>query len=170
MPSRRTPIRAWKYALALGRPGPDMAWVAEDLAVSGSLNPRHFHHLSRLGVTAVVDMRQEGKDDPDLLARHGVSFLHLPVRNLHPPTQEQLQRGTRWVLEHLRGGGKALVHCKDGIGRSVSLAACVLMTRGHDVDSAVTLIGSVRWGVALRRGQLDALREFQRSLCRLSGS
>jgi protein-tyrosine phosphatase len=146
-----------------------MAWVTDDLAVSGSLHPRHFPHLSSMGVTAVVDMRQEGKDDPDLLARHGIDFLHLPVRNLYPPTQEQLRRGARWVLDHLGDGGKALVHCRDGIGRSVSLAACVLMTRGCDADSAVALMRSVRWGVALRRRQRDALREFQRSLGGLPG-
>ena len=116
-----------------------------------------------------MDLRQEDSDDPDLLARHGISFLHLPTRNLYPPTQDQLQEGARWVFEHLREGGKVLVHCKDGIGRSVALAACVLMTRGHDVETAVTLIRSVRWGVALRRGQLEALREFQRSLPRSPG-
>ncbi len=150
--------------MALGKPGPDMAWVTDDLAVSGSLHPRHFPHLADLGVTAVVDMRQEGSDDPELLARHGIAFLHLPVKNMHPPTQEQLQRGARWVLEELGKGGKALLHCKDGIGRSVSLAACVLMTRGHDMDSALALIRSVRWGVALRRRQREALREFERGL------
>ena len=170
MPSRRTPIRAWRYARALGKPRPDMAWVTDDLAVSGSLRPRHFPHLSALGVTAVVDVRQESSDDPDLLARHGISFLHLPVRNLYPPTQEQLDRGTQWVLEHLGEGGKVLAHCKDGIGRSVTLTACVLMARGHDLESAVSLIRSVRWGVALRRGQHEALREFQRNLCRSSRS
>ena len=141
-----------------------MAWVTDDLAVSGSLHPRHFGHLSSLGVTAVVDMRLEGKDDADLLARHGIDLLHVPVRNTHPATQEQLRQGTRWVLEQLQGGGKALVHCKDGIGRSVSLAACVLMSQGRDLDEALAMIRSVRWGVALRRRQMDSLREFQRSL------
>ena len=51
-------------------------------------------------------------------------------------------------MDELGEGGKALVHCKDGIGRSVSLAACVLMTRGY-------ASWSLRWGVALAREALQ---------------
>jgi dual specificity MAP kinase phosphatase len=164
MPSRRVLVHAWQYVVSFGRPAPDLTWVTGHLAVSASLLPRHIPSLAGLGIGAIVDLRQEATDDPDLLALHGISFLHLPVRDHSPPTQEQLGLGTRWVLDQLQAGRKALVHCREGVGRSVVLASCVLMAQGHDLESAVGLIKGRRWGIALRRAQIRSLSEFHQRL------
>ena len=59
-----------------------------------------------------------------------------------------------------------MVHCKEGIGRSVVLSGCVLMRMGYDLAGAVAFLKSRRWGVALNARQMAGLEEFQRGLPR----
>lgn len=158
--NRRAFIRVLRYVGSFGRPGPDLSWITNLLGVSGTLHPRHIAELAGMGVSAVLDVREEDGDDPALLARHGIRFLHLPARDHTPPSQKQLFEGTRWVLNELQAGRRTLVHCKEGIGRSVVLACCVLMVGGHDLGQALNLVKSRRWGVALNASQMGAIMEF----------
>ncbi len=160
MPNRRAFIRVLRYVASFGRPGPDLSWITDQLAVSATLHPRHIAELAKMEVGAVLDVREEDGDDPALLARHGIRFLHLPARDHSPPSQDQLFEGTRWVLDELQAGRRTLVHCKEGIGRSVVLACCVLMVDGLDLGQALSLVNSKRWGVALNASQMGAIMEF----------
>ncbi len=164
MPYRRALIRGFRYVVSFGRPGPDVSWITHLLAVSGTLHPRHIADLAEREVRAILDLREEDRDDPVLLARRGIHFLHLPVRDHCPPSQEQLVEGTRWVLNELRADRRTLVHCKVGIGRSVVLVCCVLMMEGYMLGQALSLVGSKRWGVALNARQKRALVEFEQRI------
>ncbi len=164
MPNRRVAIRSWKYLLTLGRPGPDLSWVTEMMAVSGTIRPGDYGWLEEQGFEAVVDLREEDRGDPELLQKNGISFLHLPTRDHFPPTQEQLLDGSQWTLERLESNQKTVIYCKEGIGRSVALAACVLMRSGHYLADALILLRAKRFGVALNLRQMEALLEFERHL------
>ena len=140
-----------------------MSWITPWLAVSGNIHRQQVNGLAELGIGAIVDLRAEAKDDEALFAQHGIRFLYLPVRDHWSPSQAQLREGADWVLAHVGGGGKALVHCRSGIGRSAVLACCTLMRHGLDLPSALRLVRSRRWGVALNRRHREAVREFARS-------
>ena len=137
-----------------------MDWITTTLCVSGALHPRHIEELARIGIGAVVDLREEGMDDEQLMAQHDIRFLHLPVRDRWPPSQSQMLEGADWILGQMEEQRKTLVHCAEGIGRSVALACCVLMRQGHDLGSAVRLVRARRWGVALNRRHMDGLQQF----------
>ena len=160
MASRRTPLRWLRLLFRRGGRLPDLDWITTTLCVSGTLHPWHIEELARIGIGAIVDMREEGKDDEKLMAQHGIRFLHLPVRDRWPPSQSQMTEGADWVLSQMEEQRKTLVHCKEGIGRSVALACCVLMRQGHDLASAVRLVRARRWGVALNRRHLEGLQQF----------
>ena len=161
MPSRRTPVRWFKLLSPQGRRLPDLDWVTPEIGVSGTVHPRHLPGLAHLGIGAVVDLREEGKDDEVLLAQYGIRFLHLPVRDGQPPSQAQLDAGAGWVLMRLAEHSKVLIHCKWGIGRSVTLACCVLIQQGGDAAGAVRTARSRRWGATIGKRQTEALREFE---------
>ncbi len=124
------------------------------------MHPRHIAELARMGVSAVADLREEGRDSPRMLAQHGIRFLHLPARDHFPPSPEQLEQGVRWVLNELQAGRRTLVHCKEGIGRSVVAVCCVLMVDGFEPGQALSLVKSRRWGVALNASQMSAIMQF----------
>jgi protein-tyrosine phosphatase len=73
---------------------------------------------------------------------------------------EDMETGATWVTEQLAGGGKVLIHCQRGMGRSVILAAAVLLKMGYDWEKALSLIKSKRYGVSPLRRQIAALRQF----------
>lgn len=158
--------------LAPGRPGfppLDVSWIGQDLAIGGRVDPLNVPRLATLGLGSVVDLRAEESDDPTLLARHGIRFLHLPMPDCYPLTQQQMRDGGRWVAEERAADRKVLIHCQHGVGRSAMLAAAVLMGAGLPVAEALAQIKSRRPRMALNEEQLAAVYQFSDELLRGPG-
>lgn len=110
---------------------PNLSWITGQLAVGGRFPGERTAHLAEvLGIGAVVDLRSEDRDDEVVLARHGIAFLHLPTDDHHAVAAERLDAGVAFATRHLDRGERVLVHCEHGIGRSATLALCVLVARG----------------------------------------
>ena len=88
----------------------NVSWVTDSMAVGGAFRARDVRRLRAQGVSAVLDLRGEDTDDPELLARHGIEFLRLPTPDAYPPSQEDFDRGVDWVLAQQRLGRKVFVH------------------------------------------------------------
>lgn len=163
IPSRRTPLMIMRYLRSGGKPPPDLDFITDSLAVGGALSSdRQIGALPSLGITAVVDMRSESRDNVAELERLGIHFLHLPTRDRRPPSQEDLETGSNWVLREIETvkDGKVLIHCQHGMGRSVILAGAVLLKMGYDWREALRLIKSKRRGVSPLYHQIAALATF----------
>lgn len=132
------------------------------LAVGGSFRPSQVRHLKARGVTAVVDCREEAEDDPVLLRRSGIDFLHLPAPDRFAMSFDQLQEGVNWINEHVASGGKAFLHCEHGVGRGPLMACALLVSRGHDAGEALRTVRSGRWQAMPNDRQLQALLDFER--------
>lgn len=110
---------------------PNFDWIDTQLAVGGRFPAEHAALLaSTHGIDAVVDLRMEDKDDERLLRSHGITLLHLPTEDMCGVDPTQLDEGVRFVCGWLDRGRRVLIHCEHGIGRSATLALCVLVTRG----------------------------------------
>ena len=141
----------------------DLSWVAPSLAVGGSFRPVQVGELRACGIRRVVDMRAECCDDARLLALHGIELLALPTPDLCAVAPAALDRGVAWAAEAMDRGHRVLVHCEYGIGRSVSLACCVLVARGMRLDEALALLKRARDRVSPSPAQLDALLAWARA-------
>jgi protein-tyrosine phosphatase len=107
------------------------SWITELLAVGGCYPAEQAERLaSDHGLRAVVDLRDEDRDDHAELTRHGIELLHLPTQDRCAVSPEMLERGVAFVRAHLARGERVLVHCQHGIGRSATLALCVLVEDG----------------------------------------
>jgi protein-tyrosine phosphatase len=112
---------------------PDFHWLTDHLAVGGCFPGERAADLAtQHAIRAVVDLRQEDRDDERLLRKHGIDFLHLPTPDLHPASAEMLESGVRFVGDHVGRGRRVLIHCQHGIGRSALLALCVLVDQGWE--------------------------------------
>jgi hypothetical protein len=161
MPSRRTPLIIMQYITSLGNPLPDLDFITEELAVGGALrSDNQIRALPGLGIGAVVDMRSESKDNVTELGRLGIRFLHLPTKDWTPPTQDDMDTGTDWISNEIARGIKVLVHCQHGIGRSVIMAAGVLVQQGYTWQEALRQISAKRFGASPHQDQVEALIEF----------
>jgi protein tyrosine phosphatase (PTP) superfamily phosphohydrolase (DUF442 family) len=151
-------------ALVLRIPLPDklnMSWVTGQLAVGGRVRPEDIHSLARAGLTHVVDTRSEHCDDAQAMAREHIELLHLPTPDTYPLTVEQLQQGATWVYERIEQGGRVLIHCEHGVGRSVLLTCAVLVYGGMHAQDALRLVQEKRWQASPNHRQIERLREFE---------
>ena len=110
---------------------PNFHWITDDLATGGSFPGKRAAELAGAhGIRAVVDLRAEECDDDALLMSAGIRFLHLPTPDMEPVRYDQLEKGVAFVRGVLADGGKVLIHCEHGIGRSALLTLCVLVDQG----------------------------------------
>lgn len=137
--------------------GLNLSWVAPGLAVGGAFRPIQVERLRELAIRRVVDVRAESCDDRHLLARHGIELLHLPTPDMSPLDRSSLVRGVEWVCEGLERSDGVLIHCEHGIGRSASLACCVLMARGFTLKEAAAMLVRGRARVSPSPAQIEAL-------------
>ena len=98
------------------------------------------------------------------MAREQIQLLHLPTKDTHPLTVEQLKDGAKWAYEHMQQGGRVLIHCEHGVGRSVLLTCAVLVYAGVSSHEALQLTQQKRWQAAPNSRQIQRLREFEAAI------
>ncbi len=154
-------------AMRLGIRLPDrlnLSWVTPHLAVGGRIRPADIARLRKVGVTAVVDTRAEHKDDEAALAKQGIKLLYLPTPDTYPLSVDDLRTGSDWINQQIEDGGRVLVHCEHGVGRSVLLTTAAVVGSGLGAQQALDLVQRKRWQAAPNRRQMARLQEFEQSL------
>jgi protein tyrosine phosphatase (PTP) superfamily phosphohydrolase (DUF442 family) len=155
-----------RFAQSIHLPLPDklnMSWVTKHLAVGGRIRPEDIKALSLVGVTHVVDTRSEYCDDEQALQAEGIGLLYLPTPDTYPLTVEQLNQGATWVQKYIQQGGRVLIHCEHGVGRSVLLTCAALVADGMHAHDALQLVQQKRWQAAPNHRQVARLKEFERA-------
>ena len=74
-------------------------------------------------------------------------WQHHPIRDLSAPSEgvEEDSLLSQW-FGLVSQGGRILLHCAAGLGRTGTVAARLLMMAGHDADTAIHLIRAARPG------------------------
>jgi protein tyrosine phosphatase (PTP) superfamily phosphohydrolase (DUF442 family) len=155
--------RVLEYSTKLHRRSLNLTRITDQLVVGGSVPVRAYPRLKAMGVTAVIDLREEAKDDEAALAKLGIELLHLPATDRYAASQVQLREGVEWALERIERGGQVYAHCKHGVGRGPLMGLAILVARGASSSSALRLVRSKRWQAAPNDRQLGALLDFERA-------
>ncbi len=100
--------------------------------------------------------------DSDVLARHGLPTLHLPVDDLTPPTPEQIDLALRFIDEQRMHGRAVAVHCLMGQGRTGTVLAAYLIRAGATPESALRELRSLCPGAVENPSQENALQAYFR--------
>jgi protein-tyrosine phosphatase len=139
-------------------------WITPEIAVGGCFDAREAARFAAEdGFAGVVDLRAEDRDDARLLRRHGLRFLHLPTTDLAAVDPRHLDEGVRFAAGLLDGGGRVLIHCQHGIGRSATLALCVMVDRGHPPLAALERMKTVRPRISPSPEQYEAWAAWLRT-------
>jgi atypical dual specificity phosphatase len=154
----RVPRQLWTYATL--KP---LTWL-DDEGAAACRYPRDEAALERLaaqGVTVMINLHQR-PHPVGALTRHGLTAIHLPVPDFTPPTPLQLEQGVSAISTALANGQKVAVHCGAGLGRTGTLLACYLVTRGLTPVEAIARIRAVRPGSIETAEQEAAVAGFAR--------
>ena len=104
------------------------------------------------GLDVVVSLLTPGEnselgliDEREIVQRKGLTFLSFPITDYSVPTSKQGLRQFVSKLEESLVAGKCVgIHCRQGIGRSSLVAACVLVTSGESPGTAFQQIERAR--------------------------
>ncbi len=106
----------------------------------------------RSGVDTILSfLTREEERDLDLLREareshaHGMRFLSYPIPDRQVPSSESdLVQLLAELDAELSAGRNVVMHCRQGIGRTGLVAACLLVTKGVDPEVAVTRLSDAR--------------------------
>lgn len=108
---------------------------------------------------------------PDLFERdlvEGIEVLRFAIEDMNVPREaeaEKYEELIRDIVDRMRDGKNAIVHCRGGLGRTGTVAACVLVALGnHSADEAIDAVRAARKGTVQTREQEDFVRRFEETL------
>jgi len=107
---------------------------------------------ARLGIDVVVSLLTPGEveefaiaDEANLCRENGIGFVNLPVPDRGvPPSREAVLDLVSQLDAHLSNGKTVGIHCRQGIGRSGVLAACLLISSGEPPAPAFERLSASR--------------------------
>jgi protein-tyrosine phosphatase len=69
------------------------------------------------------------------------------------------------IVERMLQGKNVVVHCRGGLGRTGTVAACVLVALGrHTAEEAIKAVRKARRGTIQTREQEEFVRRFEETL------
>jgi len=135
---------------ALPRPHEDCYWLLPGRVLAGAHPARRLPVLLQAGITHFVDLTSEF-DAVRPYAPDPARRLSHPIRDFGIPTAEGMRRTLDDIQAVLDEGGTCVyLHCKAGIGRTGTVAACLLVEQGYGPDEALALLQR-KWRVAGQR-------------------
>ena len=156
----------WVYARGLpyvtGRPILSFSRVTPELYVGPQFKLGGKRRLERAGIQYCVNMRVEFDD-----AEHGLdlaNYCHLPTVDNTPPTMEDMDKGVAFITHAVDNGGKVYIHCSAGVGRAPTMAVAYLLSKGHTLDEAVSMIRRVRPFINIMAPQMELLQNIEAGL------
>ena len=135
----------------------DNIYIGSDLC-RGNYCPVHSGDCKKLGVCVEINLKAESKevppDDIDI-------YAWLPVVDGHSPTPDQLDIGSNIIDQSIKNGKTVYVHCKNGHGRSPTMAAAYFIRyKSLTVQQAESLIRKYRPEIHIEDIQKKALNKF----------
>lgn len=134
-----------------------VTWVEERVGGCGMPWPEDIDAMVEDGVRALVSLTERV---PEGLPRDDLRHLHLPVRDFSPPSQAQLAAAVEFIAEALSADGAVIVHCGAGLGRTGTILAAWLVTRGRSAEDAIREVRRKRPGSVETPAQEHAIWMF----------
>jgi protein-tyrosine phosphatase len=147
-PGKRAPSaygEAWARDLEA-----DLDRLVRDLGTEVLVPLLEEEELSHLGITDLV-ARAKAK---------GLLVERLEIRDGDVPERSGAERLVSGILAHLEAGRTIVVHCRGGLGRAGTIAACVLVALGAEARAAMERVRAARPGAIENRMQERFVESF----------
>jgi atypical dual specificity phosphatase len=117
--------------------------------------------LAERGFAGLVSLTEDPLE-PDRVARAGLAYLHLPVRDFAAPRMGDVAAFVEFVRRVVSERGKPVaVHCGSGLGRTGTMLACFLVSEGRSAEEAMAEVRRKRPGSIESAAQEEAVRAWE---------
>ena len=83
-------------------------------------------------------------DLPARVRAAGIDFRQHPIRDQAVPSLDDARELVRWCREGVASGGRVVITCMGGLGRSGTIAACYLVEQGLSAPEAISAVRRAR--------------------------
>ncbi len=133
----------------------DGSWLGKLVLVprprGGDRFGEEVSNWQQAGVDTVLSLLTPEEQDFDLINEvleikaRGMKFLSFPVQDRQAPASETAMANVLEKVEmEFTAGRNVVVHCSQGVGRAGLVAACLLVTKGWDPQTAVQYLTAKR--------------------------
>lgn len=140
------------------RKKPDISTITNFISIGGSTT---IEGLSKKGISAIVDLRNEDMDDPIQLEKYSIDYLRVGLMDRGIPTKTQTKEIMNWIHEKINRGNKVFIHCNLGRGRAPTMACLYLISEGMTSSDSISLVKKNRRYTYFNKRQLEFIREFK---------
>ncbi|MDP8246245.1 MAG: dual specificity protein phosphatase family protein [Candidatus Hinthialibacter antarcticus] len=120
---------------------------------------REIQELHDNGVGALVSLT-EVPIAHDRLEEADIRCIHLPVPDMTAPTPSQIDEFIAFAKEMIDDERPLVLHCLGGSGRTGTMIACYLVTKGRSADDAIDEVRRYRPSAIETHWQEDAVHQF----------
>ncbi len=94
----------------------------------------------------------------------GLLILHVPVEDMHPPTEKQIDLCMSAIQKAHSQEMAVGVHCTAGLGRTGVILACYFISQDMSAKNAIARVRRLRPGSIETDEQADAIAAYARRL------
>ena len=124
---------------AAPRPHANCYWLWPGRVLAGEYPAGRVAEIEAAGVTHFVDLTVLPGTRPGYTPLTGRHLAH-GIVDFGIPTAVGMRRALDDISAALAGGGAVYLHCRAGIGRTGTVAACWLVEQGFAPDEALALL------------------------------
>lgn len=110
-------------------------------------------------ISAIVSLTESPLENV-YIEEFGFRYLHLPVADFTAPTVEQVDVFINFQKQAEADGLATVVHCGAGLGRTGTMLACALVTRGYAAEAAIDKLRTLRPYSIETLEQEDCVRHY----------
>lgn len=114
---------------------------------------RDLLSIRQSGIQVIICLLQRSElkslsliDYPRKASDSGFIFYHLPVRDRSIPHLDDMNVLVPIIIKHLCSGHNVLIHCRSGLGRAGTVAACCLSHFGFTSSDCIQIVRFQRPG------------------------
>ena len=141
----------------LPRPCAASYWLLPGRVLAGEHPARHglpglaarLQALQHCGITHIIDLSSKHDRLPHYAPAAAQRLSH-PIVDFGIPTPAGMRATLDGIAQALDSGGAVYLHCMAGVGRTGTVAGCLLVEHGYAPEEAVALLQR-KWRVAQQR-------------------